>query len=70
MPAAREANKAAAQEARDFLWGFLRRPARDDERNVALPSPREAVKATRSAGGFAGLDSFARRRPLLAMILW
>src|ERR1700722_10949343 len=28
---------------------------------VALPSPRDALKATRFAGGFAGLDRFARR---------
>jgi hypothetical protein len=31
---------------------------------VALPSAREAVKATRFAGGFAVLDRFARRRLL------
>jgi hypothetical protein len=37
---------------------------------VALPSTLEAVKATRCAGGFAGLDSFERRRPLATMFLW
>jgi hypothetical protein len=37
---------------------------------VALPSSLEAVKATRCAGGFAGLDSFARRRPFATMFLW
>jgi hypothetical protein len=39
-------------------------------RNVASPSAREAVKAARFAGGFAGLDSFARRRLFATMFLW
>jgi hypothetical protein len=38
--------------------------------NVALPSAREAVKATCFAGGFAGLDSLARRWPFATMSFW
>jgi hypothetical protein len=37
---------------------------------VALPLAREAVKATRFAGGFAGLDRLARQWLLPTMFFW
>jgi hypothetical protein len=58
-------NYVAVQWVAGGAWRLARHLA-----TVALPSPCEAVKATRFAGGFAGLDSVARRRLLATMSLW